>query len=129
MDLPGVCLRLFQTEISVSQQINLVNEQQRRLPKHKRVFKRLFITFGHAEDHDLEILPHLEFGRAHEVTYVFDNEYIDIRQIDVGQRGGNHVGVKMTGAACVQLHHGKTILLQSLFVSRGLNVAHNHPKA
>lgn len=58
----------------IGQEIDLVEDHRTGTVEKERVFFRLVVAFGHAEQGDLGVFAAIEFDGANEVPYVFDEQ-------------------------------------------------------
>src|SRR5208283_129572 len=105
------------------QQVDFVHQQDGTNLEHERVLNRFVIPFGDAQNHDLFMLTQVEFGRAHQVSDVFDYEQIDPGEVQRLQRNLNHVAVEMTSPIGIDLHGLDAFFLYAFGVIGRLEVA------
>ena len=70
-------------EIYIGQEIDLVEDHRTGTVEKERVFFRLVVAFGHAEQGDLGVFAAIEFDGANEVPYVFDEQDIDLKHLEL----------------------------------------------
>ncbi len=72
--------------------------------EHERIFKRLIVTLGNREQHDLVVLSHHKFRGAHKVADVLNHQDIQVLDGEVLDGVMDHVCVEVALAAGVYLH-------------------------
>ena len=72
----------FAVIVEVREQIDFVQQGDITDPKHQRIFNRFVFPFGHAEDHGPGVLADIKFGRADQVPHIFNNQTVDIIQVE-----------------------------------------------
>ena len=95
--------------------------------EHERIFQRLVIPFGHAQDHGFEILSQVELRRTDQVTHVLDEQKVQVLYIQVFQGFLDHVAVQMAGATRVDLDNRGTRPADAFGVVGGLDVSLDDP--
>src|ERR1017187_6413458 len=82
----------------VRQQVDFSEQHQLRLEEDAGVFERLLFAFRHAQQHDFTGFAEIVAGGAHQVTHVFNEEKIDLREVPAIERAPDHASVQVAGA-------------------------------
>ena len=91
--------------------------------EHAGVLEWLVIAFGHRQDHHLDVLAQVEVRRAYEVPHVFDEDEVDVVQVEHVKGATQHVALEMTGTGSVDLYRGNTQGLDGLRIDVARDVA------
>ena len=100
-----MCFRDSRIEIADrGHQIKLGDGHQIGGTEHDRIFLGFVVPFRDGEQHDIAVLTQIEGGRANEVADVLNEQDVDLMEVQLVQRGMNHVCIEMTGIAGCDLH-------------------------
>ena len=91
-----------------------------------RILERLVFTFRDAEQYDLGVFPEIVTRGTNQVADVFDEENVDVIEVPVRERFGDHAGIQMTCAAGRDLLYRKAGAGEEAGVVFSLNVAREH---
>jgi len=106
IDAPGVLDALRHVETDMGQQVDLIDDHQRRSGEHVRILERLVVTLGHRENHDLGGLAQVPQRGADQVADIFDEQQCSgimavmciCVKIEVRKSFAHHLRVQVTPA-------------------------------
>ena len=113
-------------EIEYAHGVDFVQDDGFACLEHARVFQGLVIAFGDRENHDFGAFAQIEVGGAYKVSHVFDDNEIEVVQIEGIYGPANHVAFKMAGAACVNLHGRNPLCADALGIHVACDVAFDY---
>ena len=100
-DAARVLLAFLDVEVEMRQQVGLVEQHDCRVVKHLRVFERFVLTFGDGKNGDLVVFPQVERGRTDEVANVFDQQHVQVVEVEALGAVHDHVGIQMAAGSGV----------------------------
>mgnify|MGYP000982116481 CR=1 FL=1 len=106
-------------KIRVGDEVDLVEDGQRRLLKDQGILHRLVVPLRHGKHHRLSVLPQGKFRRADKIAHVLDDEEIQPRSRERRQCLFHHRRVQMTAAAGIDLNHRHAVAGDAVSVLRG----------
>jgi len=125
----SILLAFLDIEISVRQQVDLVEQHDGRVMEHLGVLERFVFPFGDGKNDDLVVFSQVEGGRADQIADIFDQQYVKIVQVKVLGAVHNHVGIQMAPGAGVDLAHRDSGSGDALGIVIGLLVAFDDGEA
>src|SRR6266568_4713942 len=123
MPCPRIALGQFRLERHIRQQVHLAQNHQLRLHEDRRILQRLVFAFGHAQNHDLQMLAQIVAARAHQVSYILDDEYVEAVQRPVRQVLLDHLRIQMARASGDDLLYRETRLRQPVRIVFRLQIS------
>ena len=94
-----------------------------------RVFERLVLAFGDAQQDGAGLFAQVVAGGADQVADVFEEQNLEVFDGPVRQGALHHAGIQMAGAAGSDLAHGEAETGQAARVVIGLDIAGEHGDA
>ena len=82
MDFVDIVDGGFAVIFEVREQINFVRQGHVADAKHQRIFNRFTLSFGHTEDDGPNVFTDIKFDRANQVPHIFNNQTVDIIQVE-----------------------------------------------
>src|SRR6202012_246064 len=86
-------------DVQIRHQIDLVEQYHVHGAEHHRVLQWFVIPFGDRINHRLGVFAHVELGRAHQISDVFDDHQVELVQVQSLQRAVDHGCVEVAFAA------------------------------
>src|SRR5208282_455159 len=129
VDRKNVFGPLVEVERYMRNQIALVQHDEVRGPKHRRIFERLVGAFGGTGHYHSKPLAEIEERGTNQIADVLDEEQVTVTEIEMMQRVVDLMRIEMTAEPRLHLAGGGTCGADARAVAVGRLVAFNHQDA
>ena len=126
---PDILLKHIPPERHERQQIDLIQDQQVRFFDDVGVFGGFVVAASGAENADFGVLAKIKTDRANQVADVFDDQDVQLADIDFLHGLQDVMGFKMAAFAGVDLHHVFGKDGHTVGVALGGQIADDHAQA
>ena len=123
IELGNFVAESFLVEIEHAHGVDLVQDNGLARLENAGILQRLVVAFWHGQNHDLGAFAQVEIGGTHEVAHIFDNDEVEVVQVERIDRATNHVAFKMARATRVDLHRSNALSANALRIDVARDIA------